>query len=45
MELRYASLIKEQAKILSEAERAIDKRETIEIRKESIVKKEPAKKK
>lgn len=43
MELRYASLIKEQAKILSEAERAIDKRETIEIRKESMVKKEPAK--
>ncbi len=26
MELRYASLIKEQTKILSEAERAIDKR-------------------
>lgn len=26
MELRYASLIKEQSKILAEAERAIDKR-------------------
>jgi chromosome segregation ATPase len=45
MELRYASLLKEQSKILSEAERAIDKRETIEVRKESLVKKEPVKQK
>lgn len=45
MELRHASLIKEQSKILSEAERAIDKRETIEVRKEAVTKKEPAKKK
>jgi hypothetical protein len=29
MELRYNSLLKEQSKILAEAERAIDKRETI----------------
>lgn len=29
MQLRYNSLLKEQSKILAEAERAIDKRETI----------------
>lgn len=29
MELRYASLIKEQSKIIAEAERAIDKKEQI----------------
>lgn len=45
MELRYNSLLKEQSKILAQAERAIDKRETIQIRKESIMKKEPVKKK
>ena len=44
MELRHASLIKEQTKILSEAERAIDKRQTIEVRKEAVTKKEPARK-
>ena len=41
MELRYASLIKEQQKVLAEAERAIDKREIIDMRSQAI--KEPAK--
>ena len=41
MQLRYESLIKEQNKILAEAERAIDKREIIEVRSQAL--KEPAK--
>ena len=41
MELRHTSLLKEQQKILAEAERAIDKREIINVRSQAI--KEPAK--
>ena len=43
MELRYSSLLKEQSKILAEAERAIDKKEQIEIKYVASVKKESVK--
>lgn len=45
MELRYNSLLKEQAKIVSEAERAIDKKEQIEMKYVASVKKETVKQK
>ena len=45
MQLRYNSLLKEQSKILAEAERAIDKKEQIQIKYMASVKKETMKQK
>lgn len=45
MELRYNSLLKEQSKIVAEAERAIDKKEQIEMKYVASVKKETLKQK
>ena len=45
MELRYASLLKEQSKIIAQAQRAIDKKEQIELKYVASVKKEPVKRK
>ncbi len=45
MELRYNSLLKEQAKIVAEAERAIDKKEQIEMKYLASTKKETLKQK
>ncbi len=45
MELRYNSLLKEQAKIVAQAERAIDKKQQIEMKYVASMKKDTSKQK